>query len=87
MGGEAGAAGAEGTSGESERVIAYQRGKDVLVVAPRWTHESNGWGETLVKVPAGSWRNRMTNEEVGGGTVKVAELLAGFPVALLTREA
>jgi (1->4)-alpha-D-glucan 1-alpha-D-glucosylmutase len=73
--------------GESERVIAYQRGKDVLVVAPRWTHESNGWGETLVKVPAGSWRNRMTNEEVGGGTVKVAELLAGFPVALLTREA
>jgi maltooligosyltrehalose synthase len=41
----------------------------------------------LVKVPAGSWRNRMTNEEVGGGTVKVAELLAGFPVALLTREA
>jgi len=75
---------AKGT--ESDRVIAYQRGKDVLVVAPRWTHEAKGWGETSVKIPAGSWRNRMTNEAVSGGAVKVGELFAGFPVALLTRE-
>jgi (1->4)-alpha-D-glucan 1-alpha-D-glucosylmutase len=72
--------------GESERVIAYTRGKDVMVVAPRWTYVGKAWGETTVKVPVGTWRNRMTDEVVGGGVVKVAELLEGFPVALLTRE-
>jgi (1->4)-alpha-D-glucan 1-alpha-D-glucosylmutase len=71
---------------ESERVIAYQRGKDVLVVVPRWTHGAKEWGETSVKVPAGAWRNRMTGDAVGGGVVKIAELLSEFPVALLTRE-
>jgi (1->4)-alpha-D-glucan 1-alpha-D-glucosylmutase len=72
---------------ESDRVIAYLRGKDVMVVAPRWTHDLNQWGETTVKLPEGAWRNRMTDETVTGGVVRVAQILAGFPVALLTREA
>jgi (1->4)-alpha-D-glucan 1-alpha-D-glucosylmutase len=72
---------------ESERVIAYQRGKDVVVVATRWTQGAKDWGETAVRIPAGSWRNRLTGEVVGGGAVKMAGLLSGFPVALLTREA
>jgi (1->4)-alpha-D-glucan 1-alpha-D-glucosylmutase len=71
---------------ESERVIAYLRGENVMTVAPRWTHEAKVWGETSVRVPVGTWRNRMTDEIVRGGDVKVADLLGGFPVALLAPE-
>jgi len=58
----------------------------VMTVAARWTQGAKDWGETSVRVPAGSWKNRLTGEVVGGGAVKVGELLSGFPVALLVRE-
>jgi (1->4)-alpha-D-glucan 1-alpha-D-glucosylmutase len=71
---------------ELERVIAYRRGAWVVTVVPRWSHAAKAWGETMVEVPEGRWRNRLTGAEVGGGRVLVDELLKAFPVALLTRE-
>jgi (1->4)-alpha-D-glucan 1-alpha-D-glucosylmutase len=71
---------------QSERVIAYLRGESVLTVVARWTQAAGAWGETTITVPAGAWRNRLTDETWSGGVVKVAELLGMFPVALLTRE-
>jgi (1->4)-alpha-D-glucan 1-alpha-D-glucosylmutase len=37
-----------------------------------------------LELPAGSWRNELTGEEVVGGERQLAELLARFPVALLS---
>jgi (1->4)-alpha-D-glucan 1-alpha-D-glucosylmutase len=71
---------------ERERVIAYRRGERVLAVVPRWSHEGRAWGETVVDVPEGRWKNRLTCAVVEGGKVPVGELLRDFPVALLTRE-
>jgi (1->4)-alpha-D-glucan 1-alpha-D-glucosylmutase len=70
----------------SERVMAYLRGEHVMTVVARWTKDAKDWGDTSVRVPEGTWRNRFTDAEVGGGDVKVADLLGGFPVALLARE-
>jgi (1->4)-alpha-D-glucan 1-alpha-D-glucosylmutase len=67
-------------------LIAYLRGECVLAVAPRWSFAAQGWGDTTLTLPAGTWRNRLTGELVQGGTTNVTKLLAAFPVALLTRE-
>jgi (1->4)-alpha-D-glucan 1-alpha-D-glucosylmutase len=74
----------EGT--QSERVIAYRRGERVVTVVPRWSHAAEAWGETVVAVPAGRWRNRLTGAEVVGGRMQMSALLVEFPVALLVRE-
>lgn len=76
---------AEGS--QRERVIAYRRGADVMAIVPRWSHEAEGWGETAIAVPEGRWVNRMTGMDVASGKVRLDELLAEFPVALLARNA
>jgi len=75
------------TGSQSERVIAYLRGGNVLTVAQRWVLQGNPLEETSIKLPAGAWHNRLTGERIAqGGACKVKDLLAQFPVALLTRE-
>jgi (1->4)-alpha-D-glucan 1-alpha-D-glucosylmutase len=70
-----------------EHVIAYGRGEHVVTVVPRLPFGlKSEWKDTTVELPAGEWRNRLTDERVHGGTVKLAELLKAFPVALLTRD-
>jgi len=76
---------AEGS--QRERVIAYRRGADVMAIVPRWSHETEGWGETSIAVPEGRWVNCMTEMDVTGGKVRLDKLLAEFPVALLARNA
>jgi (1->4)-alpha-D-glucan 1-alpha-D-glucosylmutase len=71
---------------ERERVIAYRRGESVMTVVPRWSQGAKTWGDTTVELPGGRWWNRLTGSEVAGGRVFVRDLLATFPVALLTRE-
>lgn len=75
---------AEGS--QKDRVIAYQRGGDVLTIAPRWSHTGEAWGDTEVRIPEGRWKNYLTNESFEGGGTKIAALLSAFPVALLVRE-
>ena len=67
-------------------VVAYIRGDSAVTVAPRLTQSMGGdWADTVLRLPAGKWRNELTDEAVDGGTVKVADLFARFPVALLSR--
>jgi (1->4)-alpha-D-glucan 1-alpha-D-glucosylmutase len=68
------------------RVIAFQRGENVVTIAPRWTFDAGPWGQTSVDVPNGNWLNRLTGEKVVGGRVLMNALLKEFPVAMLTRE-
>jgi (1->4)-alpha-D-glucan 1-alpha-D-glucosylmutase len=70
-----------------DHVVAFLRGEDVAVIVPRLTEAvTNGWQGTTVKLPRGSWRNRLTGASAPEGNLKIETLLAEFPVALLVRE-
>jgi len=70
-----------------DHVIAYLRGEDVVTVAPRLTLKLDGsWKDTIVVLPKGRWRNRLTGGVVAGGVIPMKMLLKDFPVALLVRE-
>jgi (1->4)-alpha-D-glucan 1-alpha-D-glucosylmutase len=77
----------EATGARAANVVAYLRGGDeVAVIVPRLVLGlGDGWGDTSVELPAGRWTDELTGEGVDGGRVGLAELLAGFPVALLVR--
>ena len=86
--------GAEGTyralwaSGpKAANLMAFQRGADVIAVAPRLLMSVETWDATLLEIPEGRWRNQLTGDNVDGGKVEAGVLLNRFPVALLTKEA
>jgi (1->4)-alpha-D-glucan 1-alpha-D-glucosylmutase len=65
-------------------VVAYARGGEVVAVAPRLMLGLGGdWADTRVTLPPGSWRDALDGERRFERGVDVAELLSGFPVALL----
>jgi (1->4)-alpha-D-glucan 1-alpha-D-glucosylmutase len=68
-------------------VVAFARGGRVVTVVPRLVLGLNGeWGDTTLEVPHGAWRNELTGDDVDGNVPRMADLLARFPVALLTRK-
>jgi (1->4)-alpha-D-glucan 1-alpha-D-glucosylmutase len=70
-----------------DHVIAYLRGDDVVTVVPRLTVKlDDSWKDTIVVLPKGRWRNRLTGGDVAGGVILMKMLLKDFPVALLVRE-
>ncbi len=70
-----------------DHAIAYLRGEDVVTVVPRLTVKLDGaWKDTMVVLPEGRWRNRLTGAMVSGGVIAMKVLLKDFPVALLVRE-
>src|SRR5262249_55535121 len=71
---------------KAAHVIAFQRGADVIVVAPRLLASLGEWGSTLLEISPGHWRNQFTGESIEGGKLEVAAVLEKFPVALLTNE-
>jgi (1->4)-alpha-D-glucan 1-alpha-D-glucosylmutase len=73
------------TGERARHAIAYLRGDDVAVIAPRLVMSLDGnWGDTRTYLPAGDWRNELTGAQATGGEMRVADLLDEFPVALLT---
>src|SRR5271154_61213 len=70
-----------------DHVIAYLRGEDVVTAVPRLTLKLDGaWKDTIVVLPKGKWRNRLTSGSVEGGVITMRLLLKDFPLALLVRE-
>lgn len=67
-------------------LMSFSRGDDVVVAASRWTVRlaDNGWGDTSLTLPDGTWTDRLT-DTVHNGTVPAADLFAELPVALLVR--
>ena len=71
---------------KAAHLIAYQRGENVITVAPRLLMSLEDWSATFLEIPEGSWRNQLTGDVVQGGKLEAGILLNRFPVALLTRE-
>jgi (1->4)-alpha-D-glucan 1-alpha-D-glucosylmutase len=67
---------------ERHRVVAFQRGTGVVVVAPRLTLSlTRGWRGTRVVLPAGRFVDVLTGQPVVSG--RLEDLVERFPVALL----
>ena len=82
--------------GKEENVCAFalRKGNQVVIaVAPRLfagllgdAHAPVGeevWGDSRLVLPEGAFENVLTGEKHSGGSVRVADLLSTFPVALL----
>ncbi|KAJ3299932.1 hypothetical protein HK104_005844 [Borealophlyctis nickersoniae] len=73
----------------ADRVVAFERSGNVVVVAPRLqvkVKEGNGWEGTVVEVPNGTWVDVFSGRKVEGKAVRVENLVDAFPVALLVRD-
>ncbi|MFW6170557.1 MAG: malto-oligosyltrehalose synthase, partial [Planctomycetota bacterium] len=71
---------------KAKHVVAFARGEGVICVAPRLVLQLNGdWGDTVLDLPAGRWRNILGGDEMVEGAVHPRELLAPFPVGLLVK--
>jgi (1->4)-alpha-D-glucan 1-alpha-D-glucosylmutase len=73
--------------------VAFCRAGEVAVAVPRLAQGlAGGWGDTGIELPAGAgdrgsaaaWCNELTGERVAAGPCRLADLLARFPVALLS---
>ncbi len=68
------------------RAVAFVRGDAVVTVVPirALQVERDGWGDDDVDLPDGGWQDVLTGVE-RSGRVRLADLLADFPVAVLRR--
>ena len=65
------------------------RAEGAVVVGTRWPltlERSGGWRDTELELPAGRWHDRLGGD-TWEGWLRVGQLLAGLPVALLVLEA
>ncbi len=77
---------------KAEHAVAFARrapvdDSDVVVVVPRLVARlADDWNGTTVELPPGTWTDVLTGERHHGAAhVRVADLLARFPVAVLGR--
>jgi (1->4)-alpha-D-glucan 1-alpha-D-glucosylmutase len=70
---------------KAEHVIAFARGDDLAVVAPRLVLGlGDGWGATMVELGPGEWQSIVTGS-IHEGRSAMGPLLTGFPVNVLVR--
>ena len=83
--------------GREQNIIAFSVGsaaQQIVAVAPRLfaglMEEGDlaplgekAWGASMLDLPQGRFQNVLTGETHAGGRVRIADLLAAFPVALL----
>ncbi len=66
--------------------MAFQRGGQAVTVVtrlPGGLRESGGWADTVLPLPAGTWRDVLTGACVTGGRPLLARITQRLPVALL----
>jgi (1->4)-alpha-D-glucan 1-alpha-D-glucosylmutase len=73
------------TGAKARHLVAFSRGR-LLVLVPRLVVGlAGGWADTEVELPAGPWTNILTGAtEPGGREARVAALLDRFPIAVMT---
>lgn len=72
----------------SDHLIAYDSGGAITLATrlPFGLEKRGGWKNTEVMLPKGNYRDAFTDTVFSGGAVPATDLLAAYPVALLTRE-
>ncbi|MDO9397299.1 MAG: malto-oligosyltrehalose synthase, partial [Herbiconiux sp.] len=79
----------EARGSAASHLVAFDRGGAVALATrlPIGLARHGGWDDTTVELPAArnGWVDTFTGRLFGEGTTRVAELLAGYPVALLQR--
>jgi (1->4)-alpha-D-glucan 1-alpha-D-glucosylmutase len=79
------------TGSRAEHAICFSRTRPdkqvaTLTIALRWPLLlAPGWGDTVVDLPDGAWRDALTGHVVTGGSQRLETLLAEAPIALLER--
>ncbi|OBK99545.1 malto-oligosyltrehalose synthase [Mycobacterium sp. 1165178.9] len=75
---------ANGDAGD--HVLAFRRGEDIVVAVTRWTVRlaEIGWGNTVLPLPDGTWKDALTGA-IADGPTSAAQLFADLPVVLLER--
>jgi (1->4)-alpha-D-glucan 1-alpha-D-glucosylmutase len=67
--------------------LGFLRGDRIAVMVPRLVLKANGtWIDTAFELPEGQWRNALTGALLSGGTTRLRQAFAEFPVALLIRQ-
>ena len=70
----------------ADRLIAYARGEEAIVLAPRFVlREGRTFPDAVIDLPDGVWQNVFTGESIHG-RIELDAIFARFPVALLWRE-
>jgi (1->4)-alpha-D-glucan 1-alpha-D-glucosylmutase len=78
----------------SPNVVSFLRGDDVLIATPRFPTRltdpgrpplAEAWGEETLEL-GGRWRNAFTGEVVEAERLRLADIFATFPVAMLELE-
>jgi (1->4)-alpha-D-glucan 1-alpha-D-glucosylmutase len=69
-------------------VVAADRGGAIPIATrlPIGLERAGGWGDTVLPVPVGRYREVFTDSTVEGGELALASVLERYPVALLLRE-
>jgi (1->4)-alpha-D-glucan 1-alpha-D-glucosylmutase len=69
----------------ADHVVAFDRGDAVTVATrlPLGLEAAGGWGDTTLELAGRRWLDVLTGERYPGGTVRLADLLRQYPVALL----
>jgi (1->4)-alpha-D-glucan 1-alpha-D-glucosylmutase len=69
-----------------DHLIAYERGPNVAVIASRFpAARPDGWAGTTIDVGPGAWRDILSDRQVDGGSLHLADLLGDRPAAVLER--
>lgn len=72
---------------KAHHVVAFHR-QPLAVIVPRLlVGLAEDWKDTTITLPGGSWQDVLTGALTTGGTHRVAEVLADFPVAVLASDA
>ena len=70
-----------------DHVVAFMRGDRLVTVAQRLPLAlRSDWADTTIFLPEDPWHNYLTGETFHGPVVYLKQLLAKFPVALLSKE-
>lgn len=73
----------------ADHVVATDRGRAIVVATrlPLGLERAGGWGGTTLLGPAGPHRDVVSGRVHDGDALRLADVLADYPVALLLREA
>jgi (1->4)-alpha-D-glucan 1-alpha-D-glucosylmutase len=72
---------------KARHAVAFARAEEVVTVVPRLVLKLGGdWAGTELELPPGSWRDELSGAVVEGGRRLLADVVGGFPVALLARD-